>query len=297
MKNGNNNYGSTRETRKYKSVAIVCFYICCIQLCFPISALNQPTLHYIEKITTSQGLSSNRVSDVVQDKDGFLWIGTSHGLNRYDGTGMVHYFANASNNALSDNNIYRLVTLDDSTRIAIATHHGLSILDTRTESFHNIYFPSDSVWEAYDNTIILLEKDMHGNLWAGTPTRIYRLDPKLHISKIFRGNYKPTDIRNKRLRYVQKIIPLVTGDVLIWLNSGLKVWHPPGLRKAGEGDNLVGIHQWQSPKLLKVLPPDATDYTDTRIKKGHNYFYWIAIVNKKGKEGKIKEPVGIKTLK
>src|SRR6201993_4551903 len=37
------------------------------------------------RISSSQGLSQVRVSDIVQDDQGFIWFGTWNGLNRYDG--------------------------------------------------------------------------------------------------------------------------------------------------------------------------------------------------------------------
>ena len=36
-------------------------------------------------VTTINGLPTNRVNDMVQDRDGYLWFGTSNGLCRYDG--------------------------------------------------------------------------------------------------------------------------------------------------------------------------------------------------------------------
>lgn len=252
------NDGSLHEIPKHRYGSI-CKWLFCLLMLFPPKLLiGQPSLHYIEKLTTSQGLSSNRVSDIVQDKEGFLWIGTSHGLNRYDGTRMIHYFADTSKNTLSNNIIYRLVTLD-STHLAIATHHGLSILNTRTETIHNIYFASDSLWEPYDNTITLLEKDRNGNLWAGTPTCLYRLDPHMHISKIFRGDYKPADIRKKRMRYVKKIIPLATGEVVFWLNKGQAIWKPPNLRSPEETDTLINIRRWHTP-ISHLLASQPSQY-------------------------------------
>lgn len=38
-----------------------------------------------ESLSTKQGLSSNKISDIIQDKDGFLWISSHNGLNKYDG--------------------------------------------------------------------------------------------------------------------------------------------------------------------------------------------------------------------
>src|ERR1700728_3674754 len=37
------------------------------------------------RISSSQGLSEVRVSDIVQDDQGFIWFGTWNGLNRYHG--------------------------------------------------------------------------------------------------------------------------------------------------------------------------------------------------------------------
>jgi len=37
------------------------------------------------RVSSSQGLSQVRVSEIVQDDQGFIWFGTWNGLNRYDG--------------------------------------------------------------------------------------------------------------------------------------------------------------------------------------------------------------------
>ena len=38
-----------------------------------------------DRLSTRDGLSQNRVFDITQDQNGFIWIGTEDGLNRYDG--------------------------------------------------------------------------------------------------------------------------------------------------------------------------------------------------------------------
>jgi ligand-binding sensor domain-containing protein len=56
------------------------FIILLVWLSNPVSG----QLNY-EWLTTSNGLSQGYVSDVLQDKDGFMWFSTKAGLNRYDG--------------------------------------------------------------------------------------------------------------------------------------------------------------------------------------------------------------------
>jgi ligand-binding sensor domain-containing protein len=40
---------------------------------------------HFSRISTEDGLSQKRVSQIVQDDQGFIWFGSQYGLNRYDG--------------------------------------------------------------------------------------------------------------------------------------------------------------------------------------------------------------------
>ena len=37
------------------------------------------------RLDTRDGLSNSQINYIFQDSKGFIWIGTSYGLNRYDG--------------------------------------------------------------------------------------------------------------------------------------------------------------------------------------------------------------------
>jgi ligand-binding sensor domain-containing protein len=58
---------------------------------------------FIEKLTTAEGLSSNKVNDIAEDDNGFLWIATSDGLNRFDGTEVIQYYYSDSVHSLPHN--------------------------------------------------------------------------------------------------------------------------------------------------------------------------------------------------
>ena len=68
-----------------------------------------PDLHF-ENLTTSNGLSNNEVTCFYQDRDGFLWIGTRFGLNRYDGRNFVTFYHDPNNpNSLSGNLVVDII--------------------------------------------------------------------------------------------------------------------------------------------------------------------------------------------
>ncbi len=103
-----------------------------------LGAAAQNTPGY-ESISTAQGLSQGMVFDILQDKEGFIWVATKNGLNRYDGYGFK-IFANDPYNAhsLSSNTIVKLFE-DSKGRIWAATENaGLNIYDKRSGKFYRI---------------------------------------------------------------------------------------------------------------------------------------------------------------
>jgi len=54
---------------------------------------NRPNLnaHSIKNYTSTNGLSGDRVNAIHRSKDGYLWLGTDHGVTRFDGTNFVHW--------------------------------------------------------------------------------------------------------------------------------------------------------------------------------------------------------------
>ena len=65
----------------------------------------QPTVPVFRHLTTSDGLSHNTVLSFCQDKEGFLWIGTMNGLNRYDGINFKEFRYYPRRYSISVNNI------------------------------------------------------------------------------------------------------------------------------------------------------------------------------------------------
>lgn len=81
-------------------------------------------------LDTEKGLSNNNVKSIVQDSLGFIWIGTSDGLNMYDGNEFKIFRRESS--ALSNNYIQNLI-LSKSGEIKIATDGGVNSYHPRKE--------------------------------------------------------------------------------------------------------------------------------------------------------------------
>jgi len=108
-------------------------------------ALAQKALPY-ESISTAQGLSQGMVFDMLQDKDGFIWVATKNGLNRYDGYSFTVFSNDPYNsNSLSSNTIVRLFE-DVKGRIWAGTEDaGLNLYDKKSNRFYRIlHKPSDA---------------------------------------------------------------------------------------------------------------------------------------------------------
>ena len=51
----------------------------------------QPSTLNFQHLTPADGLSHSDVLDILQDRRGFIWLATRHGLNRYDGPSFKTY--------------------------------------------------------------------------------------------------------------------------------------------------------------------------------------------------------------
>ena len=84
------------------------------------------------------GLSNNDVNCLYQSKSGFIWIGTSDGLNQYDGNQIIAYRKELNNiNSLPSNHILDIIE-DQNSKILISTKAGLTIFNPIRKSFESI---------------------------------------------------------------------------------------------------------------------------------------------------------------
>lgn len=160
---------------KYKIVALLLFAQFVKTFCYStVLAVNDE--YNINTYTTDEGISHNFVSSVIQDQNGFIWVGTHKGLNRFDGYAFKNFLNNPSDSTTIISVHVETLLCDRKGNIWVGTINGLDKFDVKTERFIHIseLFPKTSLKGA---DIKSLFEDAKGNLWIGTYGKgLYYLD-------------------------------------------------------------------------------------------------------------------------
>jgi signal transduction histidine kinase/ligand-binding sensor domain-containing protein len=151
---------------------------------------------YFKRLNQASGLSNNKVNCILQDKQGFIWVGTDDGLNRYDGNNFIvlknipGQSSSISGNTISD------IHEDKEGILWIATADGgISSYDRRMQPEKQFsqfkHQPGDSN-SIPVNIVNDLAEDKQGYLWLATSgAAVLRFDKKskrfLKPARIGRG--------------------------------------------------------------------------------------------------------------
>jgi len=135
----------------------------------PLQAQTAMNDFKFERLSVEQGLSQCTVGAIFQDHRGFLWIGTSDGLNRYDGYSFKHYKHDPSDtNSLSHNGVTTIAE-DGLGRLWIGTvEGGINQFDRRHDRFIRYQHHPDDPQSLSDNHVEVIFEDNFGVLWIGT---------------------------------------------------------------------------------------------------------------------------------
>ena len=85
-----------------------------------------------EQFTTDDGLSHENIQSITKDKDGFIWLGTVNGLNRFDGLSFKTFYNNPDNPESLPGNYITGSSLDTKGYLWAATNNGICRMNTRT---------------------------------------------------------------------------------------------------------------------------------------------------------------------
>ncbi len=147
---------------RHRQTQLVCMLICIAAVfMFIVPVYAEESQLYFNQISTKNGLSHNRVHAIMQDSRGFLWIGTSDGLNRYDGITFKTFYKDE----LELNSSF-IVTLceDNQGNLWVGTDSGVTVYDSKKDQFKRFDLVSNTGL-SIQNKVPLIQKDEKGFIW------------------------------------------------------------------------------------------------------------------------------------
>ena len=180
-----------------------------------------------KQLTIEDGLSQSRISAIVQDSKGFIWVGTEDGLNRYDGYEFkLFHFDPNDTTSIADNVILALAA-DDSGNVWIGTTFGgLNKYVAKTGHFINYRNDPANPNSIASTRVSSICRDKKGNLWlTADPMGFDYFDIKTGIFKHHRHN--PNNVNSlSQDDLLSFIFQDSRGNIWIGTSQGLDRYFP-----------------------------------------------------------------------
>lgn len=151
-----------RIRRLKRAAFLAAFAVMCL------GALGQ-TRHFY----TSEKLSSNLITNICQDKVGYVWVGTDYGLNKYDGYRFTNYLHEAGNDATVSSNIISYLFVDTQGTLWVGTQCGLDRYDDVNDRFEHVGLEGAKNMPRVND---IVQEDEHHLLVGTAGYGLFRLD-------------------------------------------------------------------------------------------------------------------------
>ncbi len=196
--------------------------------------------------TAEQGLSTSYVNDVFQDREGFIWVATLDGLNRFDGYSFTVFRTENDNPATLSNVNVRKIAEGPDGFLWVGTAAGLNRFDPRRGTAQRIPLP-DAPGNVGGGVFVNdLAVASDGTLWIATRSGLVRFDPATGASERFAPDTGLPDANVLSLAFD------ATGALWIGSGKGLCRMNPPDRRFVTVADPM--LNQTRVWKVLPVTP-------------------------------------------
>lgn len=166
------------------------------------------------------GLSNNQIHCILQDKEGWMWFGTSQGVCRFDGYKFTVFKNDPEDSASLQGNLVRTMFEDHKGQLWVGTENGgLNKFNREKETFIH-YFDRGKDAALNNANVNSICEDLSGVLWVGTDNRLYRVDNESKLTVV-----KPENIPGFST-YFRVVRTDKNGRIWAGTNKGLFVYDP-----------------------------------------------------------------------
>ncbi len=176
-----------------------------------------------DRISIEDGLSQDTVTCILQDRIGFMWLGTQDGLNHFDGTRFSPFKTDPRNPATLPNDFIKALLEDDAGDIWVGTNGGLSRWQVSSDTFIHYRHDPDDLTSLSGNAVQVLYKDRVGTFWVGmTHAGLSRFDPETGTFTHFR--HDPSDRASLSDNQVRVVYEDTSGRLWVGTLGGLNLF-------------------------------------------------------------------------
>lgn len=166
----------------------ICFLLFCLEAILPIGAVaaDSDAIYHLnfKSISTQDGLPTDEVQKIYQDKEGFLWFATRYGFCKYDGYQMTVYKSGLNTPGLLTSNNILDIADDNDGLLWIATQEGLNALDKKTGEIHHYKEPAIP-----NNVVSCLLVTRSNEVWIGTDSGLCRYVAEKDSFVVYDGKF------------------------------------------------------------------------------------------------------------
>ena len=121
----------------------------------------------IRMFTPDDGLSNSHITEIYQDSQGYIWIATENGLNKFNGYSFTTFSEQPDDSTSLKGNYVYTIYEDSHGNFWVGTTRGLFRYDRNTDSFHPFLIQSKNPF--YLERAIWILEDRKGNIWISNP--------------------------------------------------------------------------------------------------------------------------------
>ncbi|MCH1930755.1 EAL domain-containing protein [Shewanella sp. A25] len=170
-----------------KALIKIIIIVASVLVVFAPKAQELPVALKSESYSVPEGLSQSTVTALAEDDSGYIWIGTTSGLNRFDGETFKH-FLEGERSGLSSSFIQSL--LFDNGKLLVGTENGLNVYNSDLETFEKRLDLNEAISSINDNgsiyTIGAKDKLIEINKTDFKPIKTYSNESFELIKKAFK---------------------------------------------------------------------------------------------------------------
>jgi len=165
-----------------------------------------------DRYTTNEGLSNGYINSIYQDKDGFIWMATGNGLNRFDGINFKSYYNNPKDSTTLPGTSITGIIEDLNGNIWVTTNINFCVYNREKDNFRRMKFFIDN--QFLDCSITGCFIDSKGSMWISSYAGVFRF-------KLFKDPEKTNGIIKPVKYFLDGVDDFVSGFVedengIIW---------------------------------------------------------------------------------